>query len=61
MSRYPLRIDDVLKEQLMEIAKIEKRSFNSLVEVILTDHVDNKLADYRLKNQKRVSIKIEDL
>lgn len=61
MSRYPLRIDDVLKEQLMKIAKIEKRSFNSLVEVILTDYVDNNLADYRLKNQKRIAVNIEDL
>lgn len=41
VKQYPLRIDSVLKEQLEEEAKNQKRSFNNLVEVILTEFMDN--------------------
>lgn len=38
IKQYPLRIDSELKEQLEKEAKEQKRSFNNLVEVILTEY-----------------------
>ena len=40
IKQYPLRIDSVLKEQLENEAKNQKRSFNNLIEVILTQFMD---------------------
>lgn len=40
IKQYPLRIDSELKEQLEKEAKAQKRSFNNLVEVILTEYMD---------------------
>lgn len=42
IKQYPLRIDSVLKEQLEKDAKEQKRSFNNLVEIILTKYMDDK-------------------
>lgn len=38
-SQYPLRIDPKLKLQIEVEAKKQKRSFNNLVEVILTQYM----------------------
>lgn len=40
IKQYPLRIDSELKAQLEKEAKDQKRSFNNLVEVILTEFMD---------------------
>ena len=40
IKQYPLRIDSVLKEQLEKEARDQKRSFNNLIEVILTEFID---------------------
>lgn len=40
MSEIKLRIDSVLKDQLKQEAKDQKRSLNNLIEVILTQHMD---------------------
>lgn len=41
IKQYPLRIDSVLKEQLENEAKKQKRSFNNFLETILTSHMDS--------------------
>lgn len=41
IKQYPLRIDSILKEQLEKEAKLQKRSFNNFIELILTEHMDS--------------------
>lgn len=60
MANFALRLDDELKQKLTEIAKKEKRSLNKLIEFALEDYMDNYEAEKR-KNQKRVSVDLEDL
>jgi len=60
MVQYPLRMDESLKIKIEEIAKKEKRSFNSLANKIFEDFIDNYTADQR-KNQKRIRVNLEDL
>ena len=40
IKQYPLRIDSELKAQLEKEAKDQKRSFNNLIEVILTEFME---------------------
>ena len=47
MVQYPLRMDESLKIKIEEIAKKEKRSFNSLANKIFEDFIDNYTADQR--------------
>ena len=61
MIQCGVRLPEELKKSIEEIAKIEKRSFNSLINLILEDFADNHLADSRLKTNKRISVNLEDL
>lgn len=60
MQNFPLRLQEDFKQELKIIAKKEKRSLNNLIEIVLEDFMDNYKANER-KNQKRVSVAIEDL
>ena len=65
IKQYPLRIDSQLKEQIEQIAKSEKRSFNNMVEIILTKYMDDiqdkNLDDLRLQTNKRISVNLEEI
>ncbi len=41
MANYPLRIEDDLKEKLKVLAKEDKRSLNTLIVMILENHVSS--------------------
>lgn len=60
MIQCGVRLPEELKQSIEEIAKREKRSFNSLINVILEDFSDNYVADSR-KNQKRISVNLEEM
>lgn len=60
MVEIKLRTDANFKAQLQEMAKKDKRSLNKFIEFVLEDYVDNRIAEQR-KNQKRISVNLEDL
>lgn len=60
MTNFPLRLEEDFKAKLKQIAKEEKRSLTKFIENVLEDYVDNYEAEKR-KNQKRVSVSLEDL
>lgn len=60
MVEIKLRTDANFKAQLQEMAKKDKRSLNKFIEFVLEDYLDNRIAEQR-KNQKRISVNLEDL